>query len=97
MAVGQAVAPSLMDRYLAITGFRGQKTREAKPESAPDNLSGPIPGFARAQGDFTHKALKHSTYNWFAEKPWIGRTAALAGMTAAVWAMTRERAHRSCV
>lgn len=62
MALIQAVSPRLMDTLLSWTAFKGQKTDEPKPETAPNNLEGPIPGFDRIRGDFGTQATTFSPY-----------------------------------
>jgi hypothetical protein len=44
--VANKLAPGLLDRYLARTGYSGQLTDEALPPDAPANL------FATADGDY---------------------------------------------
>nr|WKF60820.1 Putative oxidoreductase SadH [Paraburkholderia busanensis] len=46
------VAPALIDRYLARTGYSGQLTDEALPQNAPANLFEPVPGDYGAHGRF---------------------------------------------
>ncbi|MEX2535276.1 MAG: SDR family oxidoreductase [Trueperaceae bacterium] len=42
LATFEGLVPGLVDRYLALTGFRAQRTRIAKTVAAPDNLRRPI-------------------------------------------------------
>ena len=64
--VANAVAPGVLDRYLARTGFSSQQTDEPQPLDAPENLWAP----ADAQRDFgTHgrfddRATSRSSQLW---------------------------------
>jgi len=46
------VAPGLIDRYLAKSGYSGQLTGEREPADAPANLFEPVPGPYGAHGRF---------------------------------------------
>jgi hypothetical protein len=48
---GQLLAPSLLDRYIAKTGWDGQVTDQPNPH-APDNLFAPAPGDPGVRGRF---------------------------------------------
>jgi short-subunit dehydrogenase len=50
------IAPGLLDRYLAKSGYTGQLTNEAKPENAADNLFEPVRGDFGAHGRFNSRA-----------------------------------------
>lgn len=56
----QRISPSLVDAYMALTAFSGQKTNQPKSENAPDNLFEPIQGFDQIEGDFSDKARSWS-------------------------------------
>lgn len=45
-------------------GFRTQRTGEERPERAPDNLYGPVPGMATSEGSLGDGAFRRSAYNW---------------------------------
>ena len=50
--LGERIAPALLDRYLARTGYDAQQTDEPVPPGRPDNLDGPLPGDRGARGRF---------------------------------------------
>lgn len=58
----QSLSPALVDKILNRTGYKGQRTDEPKPASAPDNLFGPLEGYDRVRGDFGDQALSGSLY-----------------------------------
>lgn len=49
------IAPRLLDRYLARTGFDSQQTDEPE-QPRPDNLFSPVPGDSGAHGPFDSRA-----------------------------------------
>jgi short-subunit dehydrogenase len=84
--LGDKLAPSIADRYLAITGFKGQQMKD-KPVSPdrPDNLYSPLPQMAATHGIFDDKAKTRSPQTWLAtHRPVV--FAALAGLSAAALA-----------
>lgn len=58
------LAPGLLDRYLARTGYSGQLTREAKPADAPANLFQPAAGSWGAHGRFGDRSKDTSWEMW---------------------------------
>jgi hypothetical protein len=48
---GHAVAPGVLDRYLARVGIDGQRSHRP-PHAGPSNLFEPVPGDQGAHGDF---------------------------------------------
>jgi NAD(P)-dependent dehydrogenase (short-subunit alcohol dehydrogenase family) len=54
------LAPGLLDRYLAKSGYSGQLTDEPTAEDAPSNLFQPVPGPYGAHGRFDARARSHS-------------------------------------
>jgi NAD(P)-dependent dehydrogenase (short-subunit alcohol dehydrogenase family) len=48
--LGNRIAPWLVDRYLARTGYEGQQTDEPVDPERPDNLFEPVPGDHGTQG-----------------------------------------------
>jgi hypothetical protein len=63
-----AIAPGLLDRYLARTGFDSQQTGEPEQPDAPHNLWKPAddadgPDFG-AHGEFDDKAHNHDPQMW---------------------------------
>jgi hypothetical protein len=69
--LGQRLSPKLMDLFISLVGFTGQRTGEEKPANAPNNLFKPLKGFNRVEGDFTDQALQHSLYNSVTQSPAI--------------------------
>ena len=92
--LANAVAPGVLDRYLARTGFEGQQTDEERPADQPSNLwkpaDGPGDADAGAHGDFDDKAKSRSIQLWLSQHHGVvaGGAVALAG--AAAWALGRR-------
>jgi NAD(P)-dependent dehydrogenase (short-subunit alcohol dehydrogenase family) len=87
--LGNRLAPSIADRYLAITGFKGQQM-QGKPISPdrPDNLFEPLPRLAATHGIFDDKAKTHSPQMWMAtHRPIV--FGAIAGLAAAATGIAR--------
>lgn len=65
------VAPALLDRYLARTGYRSQQTGQPVPRSRPDNLFEPLdepPGTdSGAHGEFNGRSTGRSAQLWAAQ------------------------------
>ncbi len=68
---GNALAPGLLDRYLARTGFDAQQTDQPKPPDQPANLWEPADGVAGrdfgAHGIFDDKATGSSYQLWLSQ------------------------------
>ncbi|HEY3910242.1 MAG TPA: SDR family oxidoreductase [Stellaceae bacterium] len=58
--VGNAVAPGLLDRYLAKAGYNGQLTDDPLPPDAPANLFDSVNGDFGAHGRFDGRARRLS-------------------------------------
>jgi NAD(P)-dependent dehydrogenase (short-subunit alcohol dehydrogenase family) len=58
------VAPGLLDRYLARTGFDSQQSDDPDPPDRPDNLFESVPGAFGAHGRFDDRASAHSPWSW---------------------------------
>ena len=58
--VANRLAPGLLDRYLARTGFRSQQTAAPEDRLRPDNLWEPVPGDRGAHGRFDRRAHAES-------------------------------------
>jgi NAD(P)-dependent dehydrogenase (short-subunit alcohol dehydrogenase family) len=54
--LGNKLAPGLLDRYLARTGFASQQTHDLVEPDRADNLAGPLPGDRGARGIFDSEA-----------------------------------------
>lgn len=48
----EAFAGPLLDRWMVLTGSKGQQSREPKPACAPNNLFAPLPGQGQVRGSF---------------------------------------------
>ena len=62
--LAEKLVPSLLDRYLARTGFRGQHTDEAIAPERPANLWQPVPGPYEARGAYSAGAHDSSAQLW---------------------------------
>lgn len=92
-----AVAPGLLDRYLARTGYGDQQTDEPQEPGQPANLWAPADGppgsDAGAHGEFGDQAKSRSLQLWASQHH--GLLASVAGGllvgAGAIWAATRNR------
>jgi NAD(P)-dependent dehydrogenase (short-subunit alcohol dehydrogenase family) len=88
------LAPALLDRYLARTGYSSQQTSEPA-DGAPDNLMQPVddqPGTDHgAHGDFDNRAHQRSAQLWISQHPVAGTVAAGGAVAAAVSAFVARR------
>lgn len=89
MLLTQRLSPRLMDALMLAVGFRGQRTREPKPEAAPDNLFAPLPGQNTVEGEFGHLARLEGTAPWLERNKWLVTGAAAALGAAALLARRR--------
>jgi NAD(P)-dependent dehydrogenase (short-subunit alcohol dehydrogenase family) len=82
--IANAVAPGILDRYLARTGFDSQQDDRPDPHE-PDNLFEPVDGDAgrdhTAHGSFDERATNRSAQLWASQHH--GTLAAVAGGAAA--------------
>ncbi len=90
--VAGTIAPGLVDRYLARTGYRAQQTPEPADDRRPDNLSAPVAKDAGAHGPFDARAHERTLQRWFARHRRGLFTAAAAGATLAAVVGTRRKA-----
>ncbi|HET7823212.1 MAG TPA: SDR family oxidoreductase [Ornithinibacter sp.] len=95
--VANAVAPGLLDRYLARTGFKAQQTGEGRSPDQPVNLWEPADGrdghdFG-AHGVFDRKAHAESVQQLVAHHyPQVAALgAAVVALTGAAWASAKRR------
>lgn len=68
--LANAVAPGLLDAYLARTGFSSQQTKEDRPADQPANLWGPADadtGYG-THGAFDHRSTPRSTQLWACQR-----------------------------
>ena len=92
-----AIAPGLLDRYLARTGFDSQQTKERQDPNAPQNLWEPADSAEGhdfgAHGEFDDKAHSHDPQLWASFHHGVlaaGAAAGAAGL-AAVARLARRR------
>ena len=80
--IGDKIAPSLGDRYLAKNGYEAQQTREPTEADRQDNLWQPIPGDHGAHGTFGDRAISFSSQLWLTKnRNWLAMAGAgLAGV-----------------
>ena len=80
--VANRVAPALLDRYLARTGYKSQQTDEPAGRHRPDNLwqpaDAPTGNDFGARGDFSDRAHERSLQLWMSQHAG-SVTAGLAG------------------
>ncbi len=94
--MANAVAPGLLDRYLARTGFDSQQTDEPRPDNQPVNLWHPVDGedgrdFG-AHGAFDGKSKPSSGQQWVAHRyPQVAGAAGVAVACLALAALGRRR------
>lgn len=64
--VGNKIAPSLLDKYLAKSGFKSQQTSEPEEPGRPDNLWSPVDSNKDhgGHGQFDDRSYKHSVQLW---------------------------------
>jgi NAD(P)-dependent dehydrogenase (short-subunit alcohol dehydrogenase family) len=87
----QRISPRLLDRVLAVVGFRGQKTSEPRSVDAPNNLFGPVQGDDRTTGDFGAFSMPASFSTWLDTH----RLAKLGAMGAVVGTLLLRQTRRS--
>jgi NAD(P)-dependent dehydrogenase (short-subunit alcohol dehydrogenase family) len=80
------VAPALLDRYLARTGYGSQQTSQAEEPGRPDNLVHPVDGPGGrdhgARGAFDDRSHRRSLQLWLSQHP-RASSGALAGAATA--------------
>jgi NAD(P)-dependent dehydrogenase (short-subunit alcohol dehydrogenase family) len=81
--LGEKLAPGLVDRYLARTGFDAQQTDEPLDPEGHDNLFAPVDEDRGAHGPFDDRSRGRSFQLWLAKH----RGVALAGLGAAAAAI----------
>ncbi|MEV6347788.1 SDR family oxidoreductase [Actinoplanes sp. NPDC051851] len=87
-----AVAPGLLDRYLALTGFKGQQTGERRDPAQPENLWQPADETRDegAHGDFDERATSRSLQLWASQHHGLLAVAGGLAAGAAALALTRR-------
>jgi len=93
--IANALAPGLLDRYLARTGYSAQQTPQRKDPDQPANLFGPADGrhgedFG-AHGAFDRRSTRRSPQLWASQHHGILGGLATGGLAAGVAAWKRNR------
>jgi NAD(P)-dependent dehydrogenase (short-subunit alcohol dehydrogenase family) len=93
--VANAVAPGLLDRYLARTGYRGQQTEEPRDPNQPSNLWDPADGQWEpdygAHGRFNGRSKAHSPQVWASQHHGLLAAGAVAAAAAGLAALLGRR------
>jgi len=76
--VANKIAPGLLDRYLARTGYDSQQHDGPEEPNRPNNLWQPVPGDHGAHGAFDARARSWSPQLWTSEHRTLMSLAALA-------------------
>jgi NAD(P)-dependent dehydrogenase (short-subunit alcohol dehydrogenase family) len=89
--LGNRIAPGLVDRYLARTGYEGQQTDEPVDPGRPDNLFTPVPGDHGTHGRFDEGARTSSAVTWLSRhRGLLAGLATAGGGMAAIAASLRR-------
>ncbi len=92
--LANAVAPGILDRYLAKTGYKSQQTGEARPAGQPVNLWAPADRTRDfgAHGEFDAEATPRSFQLWASRHHGLlaAGGSALAATALAVWRRARS-------
>ena len=93
---GNKVASSMLDDYLAATGFASQQRPERVSPDRKDNLFEPVAGDHGAHGSFDHEAVDSSAELWVTEhKRQLGLAALGAAAIAGAGFMLASRSGNS--
>ena len=88
---GNKVAPALLDRYLARTGYDAQQTDQPVSPDRPANLFEPVPGDYGAHGIFDESARETSVQFWETRHRTLTTVTAIGTATALIaWAFRRN-------
>ncbi|WP_422735739.1 SDR family oxidoreductase [Micromonospora sp. WMMD729] len=91
--LGNRIAPGMLDRYLAHTGYKSQQTGRPADHDRPNNLWHPLDGPGGhdygARGDFSSRAHGRSPQAWLSRHR-LGVAAGVLGAGAAVLAWRRS-------
>lgn len=87
--LANAVAPAVLDRYLARTGFSSQLTDQVAPAGRPANLWSPADGADGhdygAHGDFDDRSTGHSLQTTLSAHPRVVAGAVAAAAAGVTW------------
>jgi NAD(P)-dependent dehydrogenase (short-subunit alcohol dehydrogenase family) len=93
--LGQRIAPALLDRYLARTGYQSQQTGEKVGPDRPHNLWEPVDGRDGhdhgAHGVFDDRAHSRAPQLWFSHHARLLSAATVAATSVAAGAWLRRR------
>ena len=84
--VGNKLVPSLLDHYLARTGYAAQQHDGREDPDRPNNLWEPVPGDHGAHGSFDRRARDYSVEWWLDSHRLLLGLTGLAGAAAALYA-----------
>jgi hypothetical protein len=70
-AIGEFLAPEVMDRYVAGTAWDAQLGDDPVDPTQPDNLFDPAPGDPGAHGAFGPRAREWSPHLWIQTHRWL--------------------------
>ena len=85
-----SIAPGLMDKYLARTGFKSQQTDEPIDPNRVDNLFEPVPGDHGARGAFSDRSHNHSVQFFLTRHQTTILTAAALGLASTLLAVLKR-------
>src|SRR5215211_1865343 len=89
--VADKIAPGLLDRYLAHTGYDSQQYDGAEDPNRPDNLWQPLPGDHGAHGAFDLRARSCTPQLWASEHRSLVALAVVALGVSGIVALFRNR------
>lgn len=94
--VADKIAPGLLDRYLARTGFDSQQTDEAEEPNRRHNLWQPVDDDTDhgAHGSFDEESRRHDPQLWASRHPALAAVAAAGAACGAAALGTRRRRRR---
>jgi short-subunit dehydrogenase len=91
---GDRLAPGLLDRYLAWTGYDAQQTDEPAEIGRRDNLEAPVSGDHGAHGRFDNRSAGFSLQAWITERRELaGFALAALALTWGAWSWTSRKGH----
>lgn len=95
IAASKLAPARLLDRYLAITGLRGQQVKgQPVPADRADNLFAPVVDKAATHGLFTDRATNRSAYTWLSARRRVVGPVSLAALAAGIGSARARRRRR---
>lgn len=89
--IGNKLAPSLVDRYLARAGYDAQQHDGREDPNRPNNLWEPVPGDHGAHGSFDGRARDYSVEWWLDSHRILLGLAGLVGAAGLVYAALKNQ------